>query len=641
MVFGSPLFTINTSLNLYIMLKKVFFFSLLTTLIFLNAKIIQSPANPIQALETIKSNFHQDLDHLENSVYQFQKIITNNYDLKKAQKAHLDLRIAFKKVEYLVEQIDPAGIKQRINGAPLPKTEPKVADLTIIQPKGLQTLDELLFSENPKTALIEIRKLSDLLVKDIELMTRYQKGISLTHQLVFHACRNEVIRMMTLGVSGFDTPGSLNALNEATTVLKTLSKSLTVYSTMLHPEERSVCTEIDEAIYKGLQQIQETDSFESFDRLSFLKHTVNPLYSNIYNLQLSLGIETPEEVHALGMAVNYEIENLFDEHFLDAYFYSNLIKDESTNAKIALGQKLFYDPILSKNTNLSCGSCHDPNLYFTDGKEKSLGSVEHSTLQRNAPTLVNAVFAQNYFYDLREDIFEKQIKHVIHSHEEFNTDFIEIIEKLGRNQEYDNAFTALYGDYGISPHSITNTISHYVQSIVSFDSPFDQYVRDESKDLSESAKRGFNLFMGKATCGTCHFLPTFSGLVPPLFQESESEVLGVPKNKNNNLLDDDLGRVASGKPLDEAPFYVHSFKTTTIRNIEKTAPYMHNGVYQTLEEVLDFYNKGGGQGLGLDVPYQTLSGDPLDLTDDETKDIIAFMKSLTDQTVKEKFAIEY
>ncbi|MEO0876503.1 MAG: cytochrome c peroxidase, partial [Bacteroidota bacterium] len=213
---------------------------------------------------------------------------------------------------------------------------------------------------------------------------------------------------------------------------------------------------------------------------------------------------------------------------------------------------------------------------------------------------------------------------------EFSTDFLKIAEKLEQSEEYEQRFLAAYPLAKISKYSISNALAAYLSTLTSFDSPFDQYIRGETAEIDPAVERGFNLFMGKAACGTCHFAPTFSGLVPPYFQESESEVLGVPVAPESDQIDPDQGRMASTRPRDEAPFYQHSFKTTTVRNIALTAPYMHNGAYPDLKSVLDFYNKGGGVGSGIDLPYQTLAPDPLNLTDQEIDDLIAFMESLTD-----------
>ena len=134
--------------------------------------------------------------------------------------------------------------------------------------------------------------------------------------------------------------------------------------------------------------------------------------------------------------------------------------------------------------------------------------------------------------------------------------------------------------------------------------------------------------MGKAKCATCHHPPLFNGLLPPEFEETESEVLGVPETTDtlNAKLDSDLGKYL----FTRSAIHKYSFKTPTIRNIELTAPYMHNGVFKTLEEVMDFYNKGGGKGLKIAPGNQTLPFDKLNLSKKEQTDIINFMKSLTD-----------
>jgi len=149
-------------------------------------------------------------------------------------------------------------------------------------------------------------------------------------------------------------------------------------------------------------------------------------------------------------------------------------------------------------------------------------------------------------------------------------------------------------------------------------------MRGNENALSVQELKGFNLFMGKARCATCHFVPLFNGITPPKYVMSETEVLGVPRSQKDSTIDPDTGYYG----VIGIDSYKYAFKIPTIRNIDKTAPYMHNGVYQTLEQVMDFYNNGGGAGLGINLPNQTLSKENLHLTEKEKEDIIAFMKSL-------------
>jgi cytochrome c peroxidase len=146
--------------------------------------------------------------------------------------------------------------------------------------------------------------------------------------------------------------------------------------------------------------------------------------------------------------------------------------------------------------------------------------------------------------------------------------------------------------------------------------------------LNRAEINGFNLFMGKAKCGTCHFMPLFSGTKPPRYYYTETEVIGVPDKNNStkNKLDEDEGRFA----VTGLPVHKFAFKTSSLRNIALTAPYMHNGVFKTLEEVISFYNNGGGKGLKIAPKNQTLPFEKLSLTAIEKKNIISFLKTLTD-----------
>jgi cytochrome c peroxidase len=218
---------------------------------------------------------------------------------------------------------------------------------------------------------------------------------------------------------------------------------------------------------------------------------------------------------------------------------------------------------------------------------------------------------------------------VIHSAEEMKGSLEKSVEEL-KNTAYAELFRKAYPEHSnpLTGFMIVNAISNYIRTLTVMNSRFDLYMRGDKTKLNAAEKRGFNLFAGKGKCATCHFIPLFNGLVPPVFNETESEVLGVPAttNKNTAVLDDDLGRYL----FTGAPLHKHAFKTPSLRNIALTAPYMHNGVYNTLEEVMEFYNNGGGKGLHIAPENQTLPFDKLNLSKKEMADIIAFMKSLTD-----------
>jgi cytochrome c peroxidase len=202
---------------------------------------------------------------------------------------------------------------------------------------------------------------------------------------------------------------------------------------------------------------------------------------------------------------------------------------------------------------------------------------------------------------------------------------------LAQSEDYRMRFKEAFGsENALTAEHIASAISSYMRSLSSFNSRFDEYMRGDKTKMNAQEQRGFNLFAGKAKCATCHFIPLFNGTVPPTFQETEAEVIGVPKEAKwkQAEIDPDIGKMAiNGIELNK-----YMFKTPTLRNIELTAPYMHNGVYKTLDEVMRFYNMGGGKGIGIDLANQTLPPDTLGLTQAEIQDIIAFMKTLTDTT---------
>jgi cytochrome c peroxidase len=165
-----------------------------------------------------------------------------------------------------------------------------------------------------------------------------------------------------------------------------------------------------------------------------------------------------------------------------------------------------------------------------------------------------------------------------------------------------------------------------VRSLATMDSRFDRAARGDTNAMSAEERRGFTLFMGKAGCGTCHFAPLFSGVTPPLYLSSDVEVIGTPSSpRRASVLDPDSGRAG----IDLLPTHLRAFKTPSLRNVAGSAPYMHNGAFRTLDDVIRFYDGGGALGAGAHITNQTLAPDSLHLSASERKAIIAFIGSLT------------
>ncbi len=598
-------------------------------------------SSAVNILDEISINYRNDLIKTNNEINKLVELAiqfdSGTASVTQIQKQIIETRLSYKRVEHFFDYFQREAVTKYINGAPLPKLETSAPGINIINPNGLQTLDEIIFSDEVESSGAEILALSKKLKQFWNDLYIIEKSKRFQHRYVMEATRYQVWRIYALGLTGFDTPGSVNAIPEAIASLQALIKNIKLYDSFA---SQLNANEIHDSLLGKLtaliDYLKSNNEFDTLDRMHVLREYVNPIYAEIYSLHKALSIEFSDEVDPTAMAVNYHANTPFDDDFLKKSYFALIPEDDLRNERrIELGRTLFFDPVLSKDLNMSCATCHNPDKAFTDGLAKSRSNIEGVSSLRNSPTLINSVYSERYFHDLREYSLERQVKHVVYDDKEFNMDFVELAERLKMSEEYLQLFDQAYGDkdkYGISTWSISNALATYVASLSSWNSPFDKYARKESDVMDEEVIKGYNLFMGKAACGTCHFAPTFNGTVAPYYLESESEVLGVPAQADtiNAKVDPDPGRIASGRAIDEAEHFLFAFKTTTVRNAELTGPYMHNGVYESLDEVLDFYNRGGGAGIGIELENQTLPDTPLELTKDELSSIKSFLISLTD-----------
>src|SRR5438093_1905916 len=275
--------------------------------------------------------------------------------------------------------------------------------------------------------------------------------------------------------------------------------------------------------------------------------------------------------------------------------------------KVDLGKLLFFDSRLSKDGSVSCASCHVPAAGFSDPRQFSLG-VGGKQGGRNAPSALNAAYNHLQFWDGRAGSLEEQALGPIQNPIEMAETLDGVVKKLSKNKVYTFRFRAVFGG-DISPDNIAKAIAAFERTLISTNSPFDRFIGGDKSALSEAAKRGLELFQGKARCVLCHNGPNFT--------DNKFHNIGVPQT---GPLKEDLGRYAVTKRESDRG----AFKTPLLRSIALTAPYMHTGGFKTLEEVMEFYNNGGEPVTGKDA-FMTA----LNLTDQEKKDLVEFMNSLT------------
>ena len=571
------------------------------------------------------SVFIEDVQHLyfkslDSCAYYLSKIDTTK-TLDHNKKAFLKSRKWYKKAEPFMVAFDYENYKT-LNGPNLLKVEEEAPnDIKKIKPKSFQVVEEVLFAEE-----IDNKTLHNTLIFMNARLPFIKKNHIIYRQSDRHflkMIRDQIVLVATKGITGFDSPMLANSLLESSYNYQTILEVLSIYKDVFSNKE---------IYHQWVKELNATiddlanANFETFDRYAFIK--------NHTNTQLSLVNETAKDWNIALKDLYYlnpKADNLFASNFLNLPAFGNKGAYNNSQDVIQLGEKIFNDKRLSKDNVMSCATCHDSKKAFTDGFTVAQSNTGKPLL-RNTPTLTYVAYQQSFFYDAIAFSLEGQIKNVVENTQEFHTDLFSIEKAILSDSTYVSAFEKLY-DNGVTNRNILNAITNYERSLGDFSSKFDQNMQGKVANLSASEKNGFNLFMGKAACATCHFPPTFNGTVPPKYDESELENLGVPKNADfeHPLTDTDLGRYYLYNTEERKYF----FKTPTIRNIDLTAPYMHNGVYNTLEEIVTFYNKGGGLGLGLDNPNQTLPEDNLDLTDKEVKDLVNFMKTLTDSAYLE------
>ncbi len=277
-----------------------------------------------------------------------------------------------------------------------------------------------------------------------------------------------------------------------------------------------------------------------------------------------------------------------------------------TPQKEHLGKLLFFDPLLSRSQTMSCASCHQPQYDFTDPFRKALGK-DKKPIRRRTQTLLNVAFGMSFFWDGRASTLEEQAIQPVESPEEMDLPLPVLIERLKKHPHYPQLFQSVFPQEGISKSSIAQALATFERSIVSKPAPFDLWVEGKEEAISETAKKGFVLFNDKAKCVTCHTGWNFSngsfadtGLSPEDFGK---------------------GKVIGLKILN------HGFKTPTLRNITSRAPYMHDGSIETLEAVIEHYDRGGTY-----IRESTqLFINPLGMSQTEKQELLEFLKTLTSQ----------
>jgi cytochrome c peroxidase len=285
------------------------------------------------------------------------------------------------------------------------------------------------------------------------------------------------------------------------------------------------------------------------------------------------------------------------------------------STKEELGELLFSDPILSQDRTVSCASCHIPAFAFADTTAFSFG-VGHQRGTRNTPSATNMSARSFFFHDGRAESLEEQALGPIENPVEMNLPVTEALKRLNADPFYLQSFKKIYGESAKSEH-LCDAIASFERTLETSNTPFDKYMRDDTTAISEAARRGHVIFNEKGKCFDCHFGPDFTG--------DQFRNIGLYNADDLN----DKGRFdVTGKTTD-----LGKFKVPGLRNVAVTAPYMHNGMFRTLREVIDYYNDPSAFVKGS-INTDTLLLSPLHLSESEKNDLLEFLKTLTDERFK-------
>lgn len=547
-----------------------------------------------------------------------------SFNQSKIKKHYISARKHYKHIEFIIEYVSPKEAKYYINGPLVPKYDVDMGS-EVFYPQGFQKMEEIIY-EGDDDQLQLLKKQAGDLIDQLNILKDYYKGIEFNDGQLLEMMQLQLFRIATMSLNGYDATISLDGIKESEWSLEGVNMAFVFFNiyaerdpSVIQPYQRCM------TLFKSAsKQLIAKKDFNSFDRLGFIVNYINPLNENIVKFHNAAHLSWSRRKQAL----NLNNSSLFSRKNFNLQHFSIYYDDTLFNAKqAALGKLLFFDPRLSGGNNMSCATCHNPEKGFTDGRNLTVTTGLIKDNIRNTPSLLDVAFQKAFFYDGRAYQLEQQVFDVVHNKNEMHSTLDEAVNKLNKSVEYRMLFDKAFEDKsGITVYNIEKAISEYEKTLVTFDSPFDKYIQGDLTSLSKEAVDGYNLFAGKALCGSCHFFPVFNGAVPPFYNDSEFEVLGVPSFAGAKEIDPDKGRYN----ITGVKEFMYAFKTPTVRNSAITAPYMHNGIYNTLEEVVDFYHKGGGAGMGITIENQTLPFDSLDLNAHEKKAIVSFLQALTD-----------
>jgi cytochrome c peroxidase len=588
-----------------------------------NASIVGAPRRLVDPTPA-RDAFAEDVDSLAVALERLDSSLA----APERSVARADFRAArraFKGSEALWYSYSPT-VAGSLNG-PLPEEDSDSPPAPLGKAAVFQVLEHVLFEVPSAEEMVDARGAIRSARSAVGTFRSALGLLDVRDTSVLDAARLELSRVVSVGLGMFDSNASGDAAREAASSLDGMMRQ----AMLLNAPPADAGARADQrtliaSLASGAAYLRANPNPDDVNRLRFIVAYVRPAARAIADLRASIDTNG---VHARRVW-RTSAASPFSAAAFDGWGYAPEYAPANAAAWAALGHRMFFDPQLSGPRSRSCATCHVPSRAFSDGRARALPIDGNAVAPlRNTPGLLNVAFQPALFADQRAGSLEDQVRTVLASASEMESSASLAASRLTADASYAPLVAAAAGRRRVGERDVRVALAAYLRTLTSLESRFDRAARGDTLALTPAERHGFTVFMGKGRCGSCHFAPLFSGVMPPDFVRSELEIIGVPADRGRHAaVDADSGRAR----VDGIPAHDRAFKTPTLRNVALTAPYMHNGVFETLDEVVDFYNAGGGVGRGERLPGQTLPSRKLGLTSDERRDVVAFLRSLTDSS---------
>ncbi len=568
----------------------------------------------LTSLSTSPHYFSTTQPHFEQLRIHLQELVDSRQ--REVSIKHFDqLRQHFKALEWTLLPLRQELVPEEINNSKYWVWQDPMFEKNFAEAGALQILEKLL--ESPILDRTKISLIAQSIYTFIDAWENALKSWEPNHAELICAVAVDLQQQYLLTLTGQDRLATDKSLQEFLAALNSYEEVLnTIASKPIKAFIRSGY------LLKIASRLQGR-SFDELDRVNLYKNHILPAVEKLLLITQS----RPNQSPAWASHLNLAQPNIFRKGGMHAASFSELDYAGNLEQLSQLGQLLFFDPLLSGNNKRSCASCHKPSRAFSDGRQTSMGYDISKRVLRNSPSLLNTTYNLSFSHDMAKADLSEQIISVIYDHQEFRSSTPDILQKLNSSSDYQALFATSFPDQAsIDSTQVFMALIAYMEQLQDFDSPFDHYMQGHSKRIDQAIINGYNLFMGKAKCGSCHFPPLYGGLKPMAYQTQEYHSHGVGAHLLfPDKADPDPG-LHQGETRKTNGDYKYIYKTPSLRNIAVTGPYMHNGIFPELAQALDYIFEGR-QTTSIDASLP--AGTFHHLSEREKDEIQQFLVSLT------------